>query len=57
MRSPREVESLVDIPSDGTLKTTFKEKGLTDFWAFGLGGLSVCFMGDMVIGLKKLEKH
>uniref|UniRef100_A0A3P9HV02 Uncharacterized protein n=1 Tax=Oryzias latipes TaxID=8090 RepID=A0A3P9HV02_ORYLA len=30
--SPREVDSLVDIASDGTLKTTFREKGLTDFW-------------------------
>uniref|UniRef100_A0A671URU5 DUF4371 domain-containing protein n=1 Tax=Sparus aurata TaxID=8175 RepID=A0A671URU5_SPAAU len=30
--SPREVDSLVDIASDGTLQTTFREKGLTDFW-------------------------
>uniref|UniRef100_A0A671TQ55 Uncharacterized protein n=1 Tax=Sparus aurata TaxID=8175 RepID=A0A671TQ55_SPAAU len=30
--SPREVDSLVDIASDGTLRTTFREKGLTDFW-------------------------
>uniref|UniRef100_A0A3P9IJD4 Uncharacterized protein n=1 Tax=Oryzias latipes TaxID=8090 RepID=A0A3P9IJD4_ORYLA len=30
--SLREVDSLVDIESDGTLKTTFREKGLTDFW-------------------------
>uniref|UniRef100_A0A3P9KWK7 Uncharacterized protein n=1 Tax=Oryzias latipes TaxID=8090 RepID=A0A3P9KWK7_ORYLA len=30
--SPTEVDSLVYIASDGTLKTTFREKGLTDFW-------------------------
>uniref|UniRef100_A0A3P9LKJ5 DUF4371 domain-containing protein n=1 Tax=Oryzias latipes TaxID=8090 RepID=A0A3P9LKJ5_ORYLA len=30
--SPRQVDSFVDIASDGTLKTTFREKGLTDFW-------------------------
>uniref|UniRef100_A0A3P9HF94 DUF4371 domain-containing protein n=1 Tax=Oryzias latipes TaxID=8090 RepID=A0A3P9HF94_ORYLA len=30
--SPREVDSLVDIASDRTLKKTFREKGLTDFW-------------------------
>jgi hypothetical protein len=30
--SQKEVDSLVDIASDGTLKTTFREKGLTDIW-------------------------
>lgn len=29
---PRQVDSLVDIASDGTLRTTFREKSLTDFW-------------------------
>ncbi|KAK1888555.1 Zinc finger BED domain containing protein 5 [Dissostichus eleginoides] len=28
----RQVDSLVDIASDGTLRTTFREKSLTDFW-------------------------
>ena len=32
MRPPREADSLVEITSDGTLKATFREKYLTDFW-------------------------
>ncbi|KAI4822760.1 hypothetical protein KUCAC02_008289 [Chaenocephalus aceratus] len=32
---PRQVDSLVDIASDGTLRTTFREKSLTDFWVHG----------------------
>ena len=32
MRPPREAVSLVEITSDGTLKTTFRDKCLTDFW-------------------------
>lgn len=32
MLPPREADSLVDITSDGGLKTTFREKCLTDFW-------------------------
>ncbi|XP_041849953.1 zinc finger BED domain-containing protein 5-like [Melanotaenia boesemani] len=32
--SPREADSLVDIALDGTLKTTFTEKSLTDFWLY-----------------------